>query len=229
MLFPPRCPICDGILEPGQEYGPHLHCESKILWIEGPTCFKCGQPISSEHSEYCYDCNRRRHAFVQGKACFQYDGQMKLGMYRFKYSNRREYANWYATACLERYGDWLMTTGVEAILPVPMYKRKERQRGYNQAEVFAKALAHELGVPCEDKLVLRTRNTVPQKQLNVKERENNLKNAFHVTRSIVKYRSILLVDDIYTTGSTMDALAKELQKYGITNIFFLTICIGRRI
>ena len=92
--------------------------------------------------------------------------------------------------------------------------------------MFAKALSRETGIAVERNLIRRVKNTAPQKALNDRQRKDNLKNAFQVAINIVKYRKILLVDDIYTTGATVDAIAETLQKAGITEIYILSICIG---
>ena len=98
--------------------------------------------------------------------------------------------------------------------------------GRSRSEVFARELAVLLDVPVCANAVQRIRDTVPQKELNQKERKNNLKNAFHISKNIVKYSRILLIDDIYTTGSTADELAAEFHKHGINHIYFMSICIG---
>ena len=114
----------------------------------------------------------------------------------------------------------------EVIIPVPMYKGKEKQRGYNQANILAEEISKLIGVPIDKKIVKRIKNTVPQKGLNDVERQNNLKKAFHIEKSIVKYNCVLIIDDIFTTGSTAEAVAKELKKRGVSHIYVFSICIG---
>ncbi|MDD6157438.1 MAG: ComF family protein [Lachnospiraceae bacterium] len=258
LLFPRRCILCDEILQYG-ERGIHKKCKPMLFPVEEPVCMHCGRPVVSERAEYCFDCSRHKGTtFVQGKSLYVYRGQIKMTMYRFKYSNRREYGDYLAKELAERYGDWLMKKGIEAIAPVPMYRRKEKLRGYNQAAVLATKLRRELikrqrrlqrqrlqpqpqhrrqhlssqsqlpGIPAlERNLVLRVRNTRPQKELNDIERKNNLKNAFQTREKVVKYKKILLIDDIYTTGSTADAVAEALYRAGVQQVFFLSVCIGQ--
>lgn len=224
-IYPPRCPICDKILNPGEEIC--ALCENKTVLICEPTCKKCGKPLENETQEYCADCVKKEHNFRQGKAVFLYKAGIKQSMYRFKYSNRREYARFYAKRAAGIYGGWIVRKQIDVIVPVPMYEKKRRRRGYNQAEVFARALGREVGVPIDVKLVKRIRQTIPQKELNDKQRQNNLKNAFQLTENIVKYKEILLVDDIYTTGSTIDAVAETLLAGGARNIYYICISIGK--
>lgn len=233
LLFPRRCILCDEILRYG-ERGIHKKCMPMLFPVEEPVCMHCGRPVVSERAEYCFDCSRHKGTtFVQGKSLYVYRGQIKMTMYRFKYSNRREYGDYLAKELAERYGDWMMKKGIEAIVPVPMYRRKEKLRGYNQAAVLATKLRRELirrqlGIPAlEQNLVLRVRNTRPQKELNDIERKNNLKNAFQTREKVVKYKKILLIDDIYTTGSTADAVAEALYRAGVQQVFFLSVCIGQ--
>jgi len=224
VFFPRRCPLCDAVISQGGLVCEQ--CTAKIPYIEEPCCKKCGKQLENERQEYCGDCSRKKHFFRQGKAVFSYRGEMKLSMYRFKYSNKREYADFYAEEAMLRYGDWIRRRGIEVIIPVPLYKGKRRARGYNQAEVFAKELGRKTGILVEKSMLRRIKNTKPQKMLSDKQRKDNLKGAFQVETNIVKYSKILLVDDIYTTGATVDAIAELLIKAGVKEIYFMSICIG---
>ena len=205
-VFPRRCPVCDEILITGSYICED--CRKKISFMKEPVCKRCGKTLEHERQEYCSDCMRKKHYFVQGKAVFEYQEEMKKSMYRFKYSNKREYADYYGIEAVRLYGAWIKRREIEAIVPVPMYIWKKRRRGYNQAEVFANRLGQLLSLPVECNLVKRIRNTRPQKELNDVGRKENLKKAFKIVPNIVKYKKILLIDDIYTTGSTIDAVAE---------------------
>ena len=113
------------------------------------------------------------------------------------------------------------------IIPIPMYKRKKRQRGYNQAEILAKCLGKRLQIPVDTKSLARVRKTIPQKSLGRKEREINLKNAFKTSTNALELKKVLLVDDIYTTGVTMDEAAKVLWMAGAEEVHFLVLCTGK--
>lgn len=223
-VYPPHCPGCDQLLKPGQMICDI--CDENIRRVAEPVCKRCGKPLENERQEYCIDCIRKEHRYRQGKAVFRYEGNIKQSMYRFKYAGKREYARFYAQEAVRLYNNWIKERQIEVIIPIPMYSKKKRQRGYNQAEIFAKALGKELEIPVETGAVKRIKNTVPQKQLNDKERKQNLKNAFQLAPNIVNYKQILVVDDIYTTGSTMDAVAEILSSVGEKNIYYICISIG---
>jgi len=193
--------------------------------------------------EYCLECQNKGYVakskfavsaknshinninktwITQGKALYLYRGAIKQTMYRFKYSNRREYARVFARQAMQMFD----FKKIDVIVPVPMYPKKKRLRGYNQAESFAAELSYLTGIPMDKELIVRVKDTKPQKMLNDVERKNNLKNAFQKGKSIVQYSHILVVDDIYTTGSTAQAVAKELIKQGVSQVYFMSICIG---
>jgi len=224
LVYPPRCPICDRVTVP--ECVPCRRCAEAVRLAVEPVCKRCGKPLDDERTEFCLDCGKRRHAYCQGKAVFVYQGNIRQSMYRFKYANRREYAAYYAREAAALYQDWVFKNQIEVIVPVPMYRWKKRRRGYNQAETFARALGRELGIPVDAGLVRRVRNTVPQKELNGGQRAANLKNAFQLAADIVKYKKILLVDDIYTTGTTLDEIAALLKSHGVSEVYCVTLACG---
>ena len=187
---------------------------------------KCGKPLMDARREYCRDCGKKSHAFTQGKAVFLYEKETKAALYRFKYQNKREYADVFAKEMAKRYGDWIKQKRIQAIVPVPLHKRRRKKRGFNQAEVLAKELGRELGIPVLTNLLIRVRDTRPQKELNEAERKNNLKRAFKISGSIVQLNYILLLDDIYTTGSTLDAAAAALLAAGAREVYACCVGIG---
>lgn len=228
VIFPPRCVLCDTLLEPGQMW-LHPACRRELFPVQEPVCMHCGRPVIAEREEFCPDCAAKSQpfSFSTGKALFLYKGGIKKSIYRFKYANRREYAKYFAAYAAKTYGEWIRQTAPEVIVPVPMYRNKQKKRGYNQAKTFAQALSKQTGVPMRADLVCRIKNTTPMKLLNDVERKNNLKNAFQTTQSIVEYKRVLLVDDIYTTGNTADAVADCMRQAGVEAVFYMSVCIGK--
>ncbi len=187
---------------------------------------KCGKKIDEQGVEYCGDCMRRRHLFDSGRAVFTYK-EISDSIYRFKYKGRREYAAYYAQCMARCMGGWMLRCRPDALVPVPVHDSKKRERGYNQAEVLAKELGKIMNLPVETKLIERVRKTTPMKDLSVSERQNNLKRAFKICRNDVKLKTIIIIDDIYTTGSTIDAMSYELRRAGVRKIYFVTLAVGK--
>ncbi len=115
----------------------------------------------------------------------------------------------------------------DVIIPVPLHRARRRKRGYNQAQILAENLGKMLCIPVDSKSLARRKKTSPQKKLGHNERKKNLKNAFAVTSAFRPVRKVLLADDIYTTGNTLDAAAKALKEKGVEKVYFLTISIGQ--
>lgn len=225
ILYPRRCAVCDEIV--GRNKGLiHDECKKKIKPAGKNICMKCGKPLVNTDREYCTDCENKKHYFDRGYGIFRYRS-ISGSVYRFKYSRRREYADFYAKAAADYLGETIRSMHADAIIPVPMYMKKQRKRGYNQAEEFAKTLGREFDIPVRNDVVRRIRDTVPMKLLDASQRRSNLKKAFIIYKNDVKFKCIILVDDIYTTGSTIDELAREFRKYGVKRIFFVTLAIGQ--
>ncbi|MCR5640356.1 MAG: ComF family protein [Lachnospiraceae bacterium] len=226
VLFPPRCVGCDEVLALShRKLGFCPYCHPRIHPVKEPLCKKCGKPLLSQEAEYCYDCRDKQHHYLQGRGVYLYDGPMKKAMYRLKYSNRRAYARVIARDAMRFHGAWLRGIRPEAIVPVPVHPNKMRLRGYNQAEVLAKALGQEMNLPVVN-LVQRVADTLPQKEMSAEKRAKNLKNAFKVAKNGVKFKRILIIDDIYTTGATVDAITDVLNDWGIEEVYCLYGCIG---
>ncbi len=215
--------MCTQILPPG---GALIceECKLKLAYVKNPRCKKCGKPLESPGKEYCRDCTKKKHYYNEGRVVWIYTKEMRQSIYRFKYNNKREYADFYVKELVRLYGGWITGLEVEAIIPVPMYNRKYRVRGFNQAQVLAEGIGREMNIPVLSEVVGRNKSTIAQKNLNNKERQENIKNAFKITNNKVKLNKILLVDDIYTTGSTMDAVSRVLRENGTKEIFFVCLC-----
>ncbi|WP_461883210.1 ComF family protein [Fusicatenibacter sp.] len=223
-VYPRRCPVCDGLLSQKEPYLCR-NCVEKIHPIHGARCKKCGKPVEDE-AEFCRDCSRTRHSFDRGFAPYSYHGELEASLMRFKYHERQEYAGFYAHAACRYVGSQIRRRNAEVLVPVPIHPARRRYRGYNQAEVFAKRLSEEFQIPMNAHLIRRVKRTKPQKELDPAERRKNLENAFALEKpGQMKYRRILLVDDIYTTGSTVDALAALLKKNGAVQVDFLCAAI----
>lgn len=224
LLFPLRCPVCDGIVPVGEGKICRA-CRRKIRYVSEPRCQKCGRQLNDEKRPFCTSCERTRHIFDRGIALYDYQS-MKKSVYRFKYKGRREYAGFYAEDIYSHLKNEIIRMDADAIIPIPLHRSRLRSRGYNQAELLARHLSELTGIPMEKNLIKRIRKTAPQKQLDARGRQNNLKKAFNIKSDVVKLKKVILIDDIYTTGSTIDAVAAELKRCGAGAVCFVTLCIG---
>lgn len=168
---------------------------------------------------------RRKHNFVRGRALYEYESAA-ASIYRLKYGGRQEYADFFGEEINRYLGDFIRQVKPDGLVPIPLHRSRERKRGYNQAALLARALGEYTGVPVYEKLLVRVKNTAPLKQQNPQERQNNLKRAFNISQNDVKLSTIIIIDDIYTTGSTIDAAAKVLTWQGAAEIYFITLACG---
>ena len=226
MIYPPACIICGDLLEKGKA---HIcrECELGISYLSEPCCLKCGKEIQDEEEELCNDCRENSRKYIKGFPAMEYKGPIVNSIARFKYDNKKGYGAYFAGEIIKRQGKYLSQIGIDAIIPVPIHKKKLKKRGYNQAKILADELGKLLGIIVDDELIQRTVNTMPQKELDNLDREKNLRNAFISTGKIVKYKCVLLVDDIYTTGSTVEACTKVLHSMGIKDVYYTSVCIGK--
>lgn len=225
ILFPRHCPVCGEIVKPaGGLICPP--CFPKLSLVKSPTCKKCGKEVADETMEFCEDCMKHRHAFAYGIALANYNDAAKWSMAQIKYNNKREYLDFYGEAMAARYAKTIWAMDVDAIVPVPVHASRMRRRGFNQAELLAEILGEQLGIPVEPELLVRTRKTLPQKELSATERLKNLSGAFRAGRIPAGIKQVLLVDDIYTTGSTIEACSRVLLSSGVETVYTAVICMA---
>ena len=227
-LFPLRCALCDEVMEAGQR-GVCRQCRSRLEYLSEPRCMKCGKELISEEEELCLDCEAKSRSYDAGFPLFNYIPPVSDSIVRLKYHGREEYADFYGREIAKRYGPVFKSLGIECIVPVPLYKARLKKRGYNQAALLGSAIASATGIRLDDSLLIRTKNTAPQKELDDGEREKNLLSAFAVkdsgTRTIPS--AVLLVDDIYTTGATIEGCTTVLKRAGVRKVFYTSIAIGK--
>ena len=224
LLFPPRCAVCDAVLPYGKE-GICMDCRGKLPFVEEPRCFRCGKTVENEEVELCGDCRRREHAFRQAFPVFQYIPPVSDAMAAMKYRGRAEYAIFYGELMADRFRDVWREIAPQALVPVPVHPNRLRKRGYNQAERLAAAMSKKTGIPVREDLLIRGEDTKAQKKLSREERALNLKAAFQPGKGTVP-ECVVLVDDIYTTGATVDTCAEVLLRNGAKRVYVAVVCCG---
>lgn len=219
-LYPDRCPLCD-TARPIKETGFCPECLKKLPVIKDPVCHKCGRPLDA-YKMFCSECEEKKTEYDGGRCIYAYTDIVE-SLYRFKYMGRKAYAKTYAEEMVKHLGDWLSGLKPDALIPVPIHKNRLIHRGYNQAEELALEISKLTGIPVKASLAARVVNTAPQKQKGALERRINLKKAFLVRENVVNLNKVVIVDDIFTTGSTIDSLAGELKRAGIEKVYFFSI------
>lgn len=228
LIYPRRCPVCEKVLAPRDKF-IHIDCRNELEFIQQPTCLRCGKPVDTKEQEYCFDCNQKVFHYIRGFPCIKYDKRMSKSISAFKYYGRKEYADFYVDELLHRYKETFSRMKFDVLVPVPIHKSKRVIRGYNQAELIAEGIGEAIGVEVDVKLLLRNKKTLPQKELDEKERLKNLIQAFSINKSgsIKAYQRVLLVDDIYTSGATIEACARILKEAGVKEVYYTSVCIGK--
>ena len=227
LLYPPRCVLCDRVLErTDRGKGICPACAPSLPWIGKPYCLKCGKPMADERKEYCASCMRREHLYIQGRSVFRYEKQLRASVLRMKFHNRREYLDFFASAMYAYSREFLDKVQPRCVLTVPMHPAKVRERGFDQCLLLGEKLCSRSGLVLASDAIRRSRYTKPQKGLDPAQRRRNLEDAFTPGRTELLREPVLLLDDIYTTGVTVDTICSVLHKMNITQIYVLTLCMS---
>ena len=214
LLFPPRCVGC------GSE-GSFLcaSCCKSLCPVEPPFCERCGVPLSE--GNLCLTCRRSSLEIDGIRSLFLFEGAARQAIYNFKYRNLKAVAS-----CLgELLRDYLAANPLlgEVLVPVPLHPKRLRQRGYNQATLLSRELSKLCGLPIVEKSLLRLRDTASQTALSPQERRGNTRGAFGCADQRLHGKRVLLIDDVCTTGATLDACAVALKKGGVSSVWGLTM------
>src|SRR5712671_1198176 len=225
LLFPPLCMSCKVRL-----FEPHALCAScwkAMSFIDGPLCARCGMPfdIDPGGETICGPCLAKAPDFDRARALFRYDDASKRLILGFKHGDRLDSAPAFAR-WLERTGRPLLAEA-DLIVPVPLHRGRLWKRRYNQAAILAKGLARLSGRTHDPLLLLRKRATKSQGEMvSAKARRRNVLGAFGVLpgkTGQISGRNILLVDDVFTTGATLNACARALKRAGAARVDALTL------
>ena len=236
VLYPPGlyCNCCGKITDDTRTYGLCNDCIRDMKWVSGRTCAKCGKVMSeTDPGEVCFYCKSHEHRFDKGYACAEYGMHEKNLLYQLKYASRGDIGIAMGEILYDRmaaeFGEEGIACEYEMVIPIPIYKRRKQHRGFNQAELIAKEFSERAGLRMEDKLLARTKETDAMKGLGPAERRANIQGAFGICEGreeLVQGASILLVDDIFTTGSTLDEAASVLKSAGASRVDFCVFASG---
>lgn len=202
-------------------------CLKELSFVRYPICRKCGKQVLTETQKICYDCSRTNRSFSANRALLNYDDNARRCMVGIKYKNHREHVELFGKMMARRLGDFIIGENPDYLIPVPVHPSRLRARGYNQAELLAKVIGSELGIPTRTDILYRKKQTEAMKSLNPLERLANLDEAFAIEKDNIpsKTRRVMLVDDIYTTGATIETCSKILCSAGLETAS-ICVCIG---
>jgi ComF family protein len=224
-FLPPQCPCCEKFLEEGQQ-GFCSNCLSEIRWIEPPFCSICGIPFISKEVENhpCGACVTHRKYFTMARALGAYEGSLQEAIHRWKYEGKTYLTPFFVEWMVERLKDYWGRDSLGLLIPVPLHPQRLRERGFNQALLLVKELSRRTGIPYRKTILQKKKATLPQVNLSGAEREKGLKGAFQVIgKKELEGKSILLIDDVYTTGATVNECSKVLRRGGVKRVDVLTL------
>jgi ComF family protein len=240
-LYPPRiyCIACGNLIDKTRTYALCDTCVREIRWITKRACARCGKMLEdSWRDPLCHDCQTLNHHFRRGTACAVYEGRARDMVRAMKYQDRAWIAPFLAEILFDRLeaeraaafaldGEILPTP--DLITCVPMHEKKERRRGFNQSRLMAASLAIRLKTPFAANVIRRARQTRVMSGLGRDERQINLTGAFTAEaggEEILRGAHVLLVDDVYTTGSTADACAEAILSEGAASVDLCVFAAG---
>ncbi len=216
LFFPPRCVACRRV---GDWFC--VTCRQSVEKILPPVCNRCGRPLQRAECPYC----QKLPLQIDGtRATAFYEGNLRDAIHAFKYAHRPELGQ----PLGKMLGDYLSTypLPVDALVAVPLHPERERVRGYNQSLLLARVLGAQCGLPVWNDVLTRTRVTRPQFELDAPERRENVHAAFTAADRVAGTR-VLLIDDLCTTGATMDACGIALKERGAKSVWGLAIARSR--
>jgi ComF family protein len=216
-LFPPTCGGCNTL---GVRWCKN--CQQQVMHVSGRVCACCGDPLAAKAStDLCGDCQYHPPAYQKLRSFGVFESVLRKSLHRLKYQNDPGVAEALSKHLIELYNDFKWD--INLITPVPLSKQRIKERGYNQSDLLARPLAYAIDKPYQPKALWRIRETRTQVGLSAEERRQNVDEAFSADPGLVKGKTVLVIDDVTTTGSTISACAKALLQTGASAVFGLTL------
>jgi len=231
LLFPANCKICQRPLGPSNFTFICKNCWDKVEWIETPHCSQCSKPLSLSpafqdiSTLLCPECSRNNSYFKKIFVPTLYEGVMKKAIHLLKYNKKRGVLRSLEKIIKTYFGyvDF-PSCYLDLVVPIPLHRKKLKERGFNQAELIARIITKHFQIPLIKNNLQRVKATVTQTTLNKKERLKNIKGAFKVKdKDKFQAKNILLVDDVYTTGTTIKEAVKVLKEAKVKEIYVFTL------
>jgi ComF family protein len=234
VFFPAGCRICDKLLTTASRVPICEECLSSFAPLPEIACEVCGRPLpgfarSEGQPLFCPACQDKTYAFDRARSLAVYEGALVQAILLLKFERIEPLGRWFAGRLAELVVAEGNKLAADIVVPVPLHRQRERERGYNQAALISKPLAKRLGLPHKAVLLMRTRARPDKRILSLEERWESVRGAF-ATRpgSQVDNLRVLLVDDVLTTGATLDACARALRDAGAKSVLGLTVARAAR-
>lgn len=232
LIYPPRCVVChaflreEGVNHEGEEMDLCRPCFTSFAEVTSPLCPFCGSPFGAGGGEdhACGNCLATRPFFDIARAPYIYEGLLMTAVHELKYARKSYLARSLGPLLASYAASWLGNPDGLLVMPVPLHPRRLRERGFNQSLLLARHVASRLEADLDWLSLRRTRFTQPQTNLTGDERKKNVRRAFDVRDGAgVRGKTVLLIDDVATTGSTLNECARVLKKAGVKEVYCLVL------
>ncbi len=229
VFFPGDCRLCEQLLTNASRLLICEKCLASFAVIQGPICQLCGQPDAMrggtpEATAVCLACQEQTHKFHVARSFGIYEGALARAVVLLKFERIEPLGEWFAKQLESIVLANAECLDADVVVPVPLHRNRQKERGFNQVELFARPLARRLGVPFRPILLMRTRPRPEKHLLHYEERWEAVRGAFAMKREgRVDNLRVLLLDDVMTTGATLDACAKALPEAGASSVLGLTV------
>ena len=222
ILFPPRCSGCG-------QWGVRFCdlCLNNVICIEEPICMICGEPVKSQVQKICFRCSSASRNFDGIRSWAHYQGSLQKAIQKLKYQKDIGLANILAKPMITLYKD--MNWKIDMITAVPLDQEKLTRRGYNQAALLSKPLARHTGIPYHQEALMKRYPNKPQVGLSEQERLYNVMDVYVSSPEKVKGKAVLVIDDVVTTGATMDACSAALKASGSPAVYGISLARSLRL
>ncbi|GMO62230.1 MAG: ComF family protein [Rickettsiales bacterium] len=223
LLFPPKCMVCKRIITEYDTICPE--CWAKVKKIQRPFCAKCSEPLEFKISDddICLNCLKNEPLYIKSRTAFIYNKFISKIIMRFKFYDETYLKTFMAKNMIDASAD--IIAQIDILIPVPLHKNRLRQRKYNQSLLLCKEIAKRTGKIVITDFLYKSKHTIPQAKLNQISRKENLKNNFKINKKykgLYKDKNFAIVDDVITTGTTINECVKILNRRGIKNVYAIS-------
>lgn len=231
LIYPLNCESCGSLIKESKGYSICDECLKSIRLITPPFCYHCGKPFSPEvnfeEKAICNECSNKKQYYNFARSIAYYEGVLRKCIHLFKYQGQVKIAKPLADLIINYFleNNLIPLEEIDLIIPVPLFKDELTKRGFNQSGLLAKLIASHYSIPFSEELLIKKRANLSQVGLTKTERKDNVKNVYAINADIEKDNifSVLLIDDIFTTGASIEACCKELNKTRIKKLYVLTL------